>query len=80
VTSDALPIPDGPLGEDPFPDGARVFVTGGQYRDAWGMVLAKAPDLRPGSVWLRLDHGPEVLVPGYRLTVGPTVAMTWNLP
>ena len=69
MTSDALPVPRGPLGEAPFPDGARVFVTGGRYRNAWGTVLAKAPDLRPGSVWLRLDHGADVLVPGYRLTV-----------
>ncbi|MDS0134679.1 MULTISPECIES: hypothetical protein [Amycolatopsis] len=63
-----LPIPDGPLGEEAFPEGASVHVIGGQYRDARGVVIAKDPDLRPGSVWVRLTDGRQVLVPGYRLS------------
>lgn len=33
MAGDALPVPDGPLGEDPFPDGARVFVTDDRYQE-----------------------------------------------
>ncbi|MEU5265515.1 hypothetical protein [Amycolatopsis sp. NPDC021455] len=68
MASDGLPVPDGPLGEEAFPDGTSVHVTGGRYRDARGVVIAKKPDLRPGSVWVRLTDGREVLVPGHRLS------------
>ncbi|MGW5718690.1 hypothetical protein ACWEVP_21140 [Amycolatopsis sp. NPDC003865] len=67
MASNLLPIPGGPPGEEPFPDGARVDVIGGQYHGARALVIAKDPDLRPGSVWIRLADGREVLVPGYRL-------------
>ncbi|WIX98253.1 hypothetical protein QRX60_29805 [Amycolatopsis mongoliensis] len=68
MVSHPLPIPDGPLGEEAFPDGARVKVTGGRYHGARGVVIVQDPDLRPGSVWVRFEAGRPVLVPGYRLS------------
>ena len=65
--SSVLPIPGGPPGEEAFPEGMCVHVTGGQHRDTRGAVIVKDPDLRPGSVWVRLTDGTEVLVSGYRL-------------
>ncbi|WIX98591.1 hypothetical protein QRX60_31570 [Amycolatopsis mongoliensis] len=68
MASRLLPIPDGPLGEESFPEGVRVSVNGGQYHDARGVVVVVDPDLRPGSVWVRLDTGRQVLIPGHRLS------------
>ncbi|WP_328457905.1 hypothetical protein [Amycolatopsis sp. NBC_00438] len=51
-----------------FPTGRRVRVTGGPYRDDRGSVVDRAPDLRPGSVWVDLVTAGVHLVPGYRLT------------
>lgn len=51
-----------------FPTGMPVVVTGGQYDGDRGRVAEKRPDLRPRSVWVRLDGAGVRLVPSYRLT------------
>lgn len=51
-----------------FPTGMLVVVTGGQYDGDRGQVVNKRPDLRPWSVWVRLDRAGVRLVPSYRLT------------
>lgn len=50
-----------------FPDGLHVFVTGGQYQGQHGEVVARAPDLRPGSAWVAMSASGTHLVPVYRL-------------
>jgi len=39
MASSVLPIPGGPLGEEAFPEGACMHVTGGQYRDAYPAAM-----------------------------------------
>lgn len=50
-----------------LPDGVHVFVTGGRYEGQHGEVVARAPDLRPGSAWVALAESGTHLVPAYRL-------------
>jgi hypothetical protein len=50
-----------------FPTNMPVTVTGGQYNGDHGVVVDQPPDLRPGSVWVRLVRAGVHLVPGYRL-------------
>lgn len=50
-----------------FPDGTRVVVTGGRYDGDHGTVVNRAPDLRPGSVWVELVSAGTHLVPADRL-------------
>jgi hypothetical protein len=51
-----------------FPNGTRVVVTGGRYDGDHGMVVNRAPDLRPGSAWVDLSLSGTHLVPVDRLT------------
>ncbi|WIY00533.1 hypothetical protein QRX60_41820 [Amycolatopsis mongoliensis] len=57
----------GPARAGGFPAGARVRVRGGRFDGRGGVVVDRAPDLRPGSVWVEFTGGPPRLVPGYRL-------------
>ncbi|MFC4852097.1 hypothetical protein [Actinophytocola glycyrrhizae] len=50
-----------------LPDGLHVLVTGGRYHGEHGEVVARAPDLRPGSAWVALSGSGTHLVPAYRL-------------
>lgn len=50
-----------------FPDGTEVTVTGGPYAGDHGVVVNRAPDLRPGTVWVELAASGTHLVPTYRL-------------
>jgi len=50
-----------------FPAEMPVRVAGGQYDGDHGVVVDQRPDLRPGSVWVRLVRAGVHLVPGYRL-------------
>ena len=61
-------LPTAGFGEDPFPIGRAVEVTGGLYRGDRGIVAhQQTPDLRPGSVWVLLDNAGLHLVHGTRL-------------
>jgi hypothetical protein len=51
-----------------LPDGLHVCVTGGRYHGQHGEVVARAPDLRPGSAWVAMSTSGTHLVPAYRLT------------
>lgn len=51
-----------------FPDGTRVYVTGGRYAGEHGEVVSRKPDLRPGVVWVTLVLSGTHLVPANRLT------------
>ena len=69
---DPSPEDDEPAGDDDavpvaFPTGMRVVVTGGQYEGDRGEVVNHRPDLRPWSVWVRLDLAGTRLLPSYRL-------------
>lgn len=57
----------GPAVPGGFPTGLRVMVTSGQYHGDHGVVVDRSPDLRPGSVWVRLTQAGTRLVPGRRL-------------
>lgn len=57
-----------------FPTNMSVRVAGGEYDGDYGVVVEQRPDLRPGSVWVRLVRAGVHLVPGYRLK--PTAALT----
>lgn len=59
----------GPAIPGGFPSDLHVVVTGGQYAGDDGVVIDQVPDLRPGSVWVRLTRAGIRLVPGYRLAV-----------
>jgi len=59
--------PRGALGETRFPTGAVIEVTSGQHSGDHGVVVDKAPDLRPGTVWVDLETAGLRLVPGHRL-------------
>lgn len=59
----------GPAIPGGFPRDVHVVVTGGQYDGDDGVVIDRLPDLRPGSVWVRLTRAGVHLVPGYRLAV-----------
>lgn len=59
----------GPAVPGGFPTGARVSVISGPHSGKHGMVVHRVPDLRPGSVWVRLEHSSARLIPGYRLAV-----------
>lgn len=37
-----------------FPDGTEVTVIGGRYAGDHGLVVNRAPGLRPGTVWVAL--------------------------
>lgn len=63
----------GPAVPGGFPTGARVAVLGGRHANNAGVVVDRAPDLRPGTVWVLLTHGGLHLIPGYRLAVLPTL-------
>lgn len=54
-----------PLG---FVIGTPVFIVGGRYDGVHGDVVDRAPDLRPGSVWVDLRWLGTHLVPTCRLT------------
>lgn len=57
-------LPDHPW----FPDGTEVTVTGGRYAGDHGVVVNRAPDLRPGTIWVDLAAAGTHLVPAHRLT------------
>ncbi|WP_439381083.1 hypothetical protein [Amycolatopsis lexingtonensis] len=57
----------GPARTGGFPDGLRVRAYGGRFTGRTGTVVGRAPDLRPGSVWVEFTAGDARLVPGYRL-------------
>jgi hypothetical protein len=57
----------GPAVPGGFPTNMQVTVAGGQYHGDAGVVVDQQPDLRPGSVWVRLHRAGVRLVPGYRL-------------
>ncbi|WP_370962530.1 hypothetical protein [Amycolatopsis sp. cg9] len=59
----------GPARAGGFPEGLRVGVRGGRFDGRRGVVVDRAPDLRPGSVWVEFTGEPPRLVPGYRLDV-----------
>ena len=59
----------GPARLGGFPAGLRVSVRGGRFDGLGGVVVDRAPDLRPGSVWVEFTGEPPRLVPGYRLEV-----------
>ncbi|GAA5150118.1 hypothetical protein GCM10023321_14970 [Pseudonocardia eucalypti] len=59
----------GPAVPGGFPTGARVTVVSGPHNGQHGLVVDRAPDLRPGSVWVRLSQSGTRLVPGHRLAV-----------
>ena len=44
-----------------------MCVTGGRYHGQHGEVVARAPDLRPGSAWVAMSTSGTHLVPAYRL-------------
>jgi hypothetical protein len=50
-----------------FPDGTEVTVIGGRYAGDHGLVVNRAPDLRPGTVWVALAASGTHLVPANRL-------------
>lgn len=56
-------LPDQPW----FPDGTDVTVVGGPYAGDHGVIVNRAPDLRPGTVWVELAASGTHLVPTYRL-------------
>lgn len=62
---------DSKPGQGPFgpslPAKTPVRVLGGQYSGDSGLVVDRVPDLRPGSVWVRLTRAGVRLVPAYRL-------------
>lgn len=45
-----------------------MCVTGGRYHGRHGEIVARAPDLRPGSAWVAMAASGTHLVPAYRLT------------
>jgi hypothetical protein len=47
----------------------RVRAHSGRFTGGTGVVVDRAPDLRPGSVWVEFSPGHARLVPGYRLDV-----------
>ncbi|HVV19869.1 MAG TPA: hypothetical protein VHF06_10570 [Pseudonocardiaceae bacterium] len=51
------------------PIGSRVVVNGGRYAWDQGIVVRREPDLRPGSVWVRLIRAGTHLVPVFRLSM-----------
>ncbi len=59
----------GPARAGGFPSGLRVHAHGGRFTGRTGVVVCRAPDLRPGSVWVEFSPGDARLVPGYRLDV-----------
>lgn len=59
----------GPAVPGGFPTGARVTVISGPHHGKHGLVVDKVPDLRPGSVWIQLDHSHTRLIPGHRLAL-----------
>jgi hypothetical protein len=58
------------------PIGSHVVVNGGRYQRDQGVVVLREPDLRPGSVWVRLIRAGTHLVPVFRLSTidEPTAA------
>jgi len=64
-TTDGGTVP--PARAPGLPDGTHVFVTGGRYQGEHGDVVARAPDLRPGSAWVAMSGSGTHLVPAYRL-------------
>lgn len=58
---------DGLPGHPGFPDGAEVIVVGGRYAGDHGVVVNRAPDLRPGTAWVALAASGTHLVPAHRL-------------
>ncbi|KDN21529.1 hypothetical protein [Amycolatopsis rifamycinica] len=59
----------GPARAGGFPNGLRVRAHSGRFTGGTGVVVDRAPDLRPGSVWVEFSPGHPRLVPGYRLDV-----------
>ena len=59
----------GPARAGGFPSGLQVHAHSGRFAGRTGVVIDRAPDLRPGSVWVEFSPGHARLVPGYRLDV-----------
>ncbi|MFG1643512.1 hypothetical protein ACGFMK_24730 [Amycolatopsis sp. NPDC049252] len=57
----------GPARVGGFPAGLNVRVHGGRFDGRSGVVVDRAPDLRPGSVWIEFTEDLVRLVPGYRI-------------
>jgi hypothetical protein len=59
----------GPACPGGFLTGTRVIVNGGPHGGEDGLVVDRRPDLRPGSVWVRLERAGTRLIPGHRLAI-----------